>query len=181
MTHLNARSQEVRVETMSPSVSFKYQAMPPPVAQQTREIQFHRVVDLGCDLFIPTLSPASKDTEKFQFSLRPRPSLLPRPIPDDLSLMAMDETDDVDNFSNSQPLSIPPEVSMDDTFSISDDGSVGGLPDFPDLAEISSDDSDSELSSVDSFMASMPTSTHLRPRLPSKIDLGENCGGFFDV
>ena len=147
------------------------------------------MVDVAdCDLFIPTLSAADDDCdlqsskmEKLILTLLPRPSSSPRPSSIARLPMALE-----DQLATPTQLDcVPPMGALDDnTFSVNNGELMEGVPDFPDLEDVCSTDSDSDHvcgSSDDSYLSHAHSVVQLSPRLPSTINLRDNFSGVFDL
>lgn len=176
---------------MSPPIGYMLQntTSPPLLLPRANENAPVYVPSVECqpNLFLPTLSDESTSDEIDQSNTRllARLSSFTSKSVWEFSrvAMAIEENDGVDHElsdvrSHHDPVSTPRDICLDATFSFSDDGdgSIEGLPHFPDLEEISSD---SEMSSDDSVVEGGSFSIQLRPRLPSNIEL--NRFEFFDL
>lgn len=183
MTTLSSQPEEMNVELlMTPSVCYSKQVTtsPPLLVPRSYEGVFFPSVECQPQFFLPAISSEDScdDNEECNFSLLPR---LSSSMEFPTIAMATDESDCSDRdssdvHSHHNPSSTSPDIFVDATFSFSDDGdgSMDGLPYFPDLEEISSN---SDFSSDDSFMEYQASPSTVRPRLPSSIEL--NCLGFF--
>ncbi|KAL7575992.1 hypothetical protein ACA910_000780 [Epithemia clementina (nom. ined.)] len=151
---MTTRDEDSFFFAMSPSSCQLNGTTPPPIVgspQHLQENKFHPVVDEAkTDLFIPTLSD-EKDhcgflgDEEMNISLSPRHtseegfevSLVPRNQYHREHLFMFDQ-------GSSSSSSMPSATLDNDTFSISDDESMGDFPEFPELDDCVSTCSDDD-------------------------------------